>query len=60
MVSARMPQRGFRRRAGGADLRGRRTEEGGCGRRFGAAVVREDRGGVGKRTPPDDGRTWDP
>ncbi|GHD15257.1 hypothetical protein GCM10010313_42670 [Streptomyces violarus] len=60
MVTARMPQRGFPRRTGGAGLRGCRREEGGCGRRCGAAVVREDRGGVGKRTPPDDGRTWDP
>ncbi|MFB7933049.1 hypothetical protein ACFC4C_28500 [Streptomyces sp. NPDC056039] len=59
-MSARMPQRGFRRRTGGAGLRGRRPEEGGCGRRCEAVVVRGDRDGVGKRTPPDDGRTWDP
>ncbi|GGU42778.1 hypothetical protein GCM10010244_81150 [Streptomyces coeruleorubidus] len=59
MVTTRTPQRGFRRRTGGAGLRGARPGEG-CGRRCGAAVDRGDRGGVGKGAPPDDGRTWDP
>ncbi|MFJ8465749.1 hypothetical protein ACIRDZ_17940 [Streptomyces swartbergensis] len=54
MVTTRKPQRGFRRRTGGAGLREARAGEG-CG----AAVDREDRGGVGKGTPPDDSRTWD-
>ncbi|GGT93770.1 hypothetical protein GCM10010256_62470 [Streptomyces coeruleorubidus] len=58
-MTTRTPQRGFRRRTGGADLRGARPGEG-CGRRCGAAVDRGDRGGVGKGAPPDDGRTWDP
>ncbi len=59
VVTARRAQRGFRRGTGGAGLRGARPGEG-CGRRRGAAVVRGDRGGVGKGIPPDGGRTWDP
>ncbi|WP_244207100.1 hypothetical protein [Streptomyces swartbergensis] len=58
MVTTRMPQRGFRRRTGGAGLREACPGEG-CGRGCGAAVDRGDRGGVGKETPPDDSRTWD-
>ncbi|GAB2872713.1 hypothetical protein GCM10027074_45460 [Streptomyces deserti] len=55
VVTARMAQRGFPRGTGGRA--GRRD---GCGRRCGAGWGRGDRGGVGKGTPPDDGRTWDP